>query len=66
MFSSCVHECASDDDSQVVEEVAEAAVVDFEIRVEPPVTLFGSAWFELPQHELELWNYEYESVEIIL
>ncbi|CAD6266292.1 unnamed protein product [Miscanthus lutarioriparius] len=65
LFSSCVHECASDDDSQVVEEVAEAAVIDFEIRVEPPVTLFGSARFGLPQHEPELWNYEYESVEII-
>jgi DNA cross-link repair 1A protein len=64
LFSSCVDECASDDGSQVVEDVAEAAVVDFEIRVEPPVTLFGSARFGLPQHEPELWNYEYESVEI--
>ena len=50
----------------MVDEAAQAAVADFDIRVVLPVTLFGSAWFELPQHELELWNYEYESVEIIL
>ena len=51
VFSACA---PSDDISQAPEEGAEAAVVDFEVRVEPPVTLFGSARFGLPQHEHEL------------
>ncbi|OEL15630.1 hypothetical protein BAE44_0023348 [Dichanthelium oligosanthes] len=62
-FSSCVDECAPDNGSQV--DVAEPTLVDFEIRVEPPVTLFGSARFGLVQHESELWKYEYQSVEMI-
>lgn len=61
VFSACA---PSDDINQALEEGAEAAVVDFEVS-EPPVTLFGSARFGLPQHEPELWNYEYESAEII-
>ncbi|KAJ1266833.1 hypothetical protein BS78_07G009000 [Paspalum vaginatum] len=63
-FSSCADdECASEDGSQV--EVAEATPVNFEIRVEPPVTLFGSVRFGLLQHDSELWKDEYESVEMI-
>jgi DNA cross-link repair 1A protein len=50
----------SDDGSQVVE-ATEAAVVDFDIRVELPVTLFGSPRFELLQHEAEVWEHKYES-----
>jgi DNA cross-link repair 1A protein len=44
-FSSCTDERGSDDDNQV--EAAEPTLLDFEIRVEQPVVLFGSARFGL-------------------
>ncbi|KAF8712614.1 hypothetical protein HU200_028370 [Digitaria exilis] len=59
----CTDECASDEISQV--EAAKATLVDFEIRVEPPVTLFGSARFGLLQHESQLWKHEYASLEVV-
>ena len=62
-FSSCTDDRGSDDDNQV--EAAEPTLVDFEIRVEPPVTLFGSARFGLVLHESEMWEHEYQSVEMI-
>ncbi|XP_034600289.1 uncharacterized protein [Setaria viridis] len=62
-FSSCTDECGSDDRSQA--EAAEPTPADFEIRIEPPVTLFGSARFGLVQHESELWGHEYQIVEMI-
>jgi len=62
-FSSCTDDRGSDDDNQV--EAAKPTLVDFEIRVEPPVTLFGSARFGLVLHESEMWEHEYQSVEMI-
>ncbi|CAO2177499.1 unnamed protein product [Urochloa humidicola] len=62
-FSSCSDERGSDDDSQV--EPAEPTLVGYDIRVEPPVTLFGSARFGLVIHESELWKQEDESVQMI-
>ena len=62
-FSSCTAERGPDDDNQV--EAAKPTLVDFEIRVEPPVTLFGSARFGLVLHESEMWEHEYQSVEMI-
>ena len=50
VFGSCVAECASDDGRQVVDEAAQAAVADFDIKVVLPVTLFGSPRFGLLQH----------------
>ncbi|CAO2186605.1 unnamed protein product [Urochloa humidicola] len=61
-FSSCTDERGSDDDSQV--EAAEPTLVGYDIRVEPPVTLFGSARFGLVLHESELWKHEDESVKM--
>ncbi|WVZ95531.1 hypothetical protein U9M48_041284 [Paspalum notatum var. saurae] len=62
-FSSCIDDDkrASDNGSQA--EAAEAMPVDFEIRVDPPVTLFGSVRFGLLQHDSELWKHEH--VEMI-
>ncbi|KAL6857117.1 hypothetical protein ACP4OV_018499 [Aristida adscensionis] len=60
---SYVDESGSDGGEQVV--VAEPTLEDFDIKVEPPVTLFGSARFGLMQDESELWKHEYESVETI-
>ncbi|CAO2210410.1 unnamed protein product [Urochloa humidicola] len=62
-FSPCTDVCGSDDDSQA--EAAEPALVGYDIRVEPPVTLFGSARFGLVIHESELWKQENESVKMI-
>ncbi|PAN33256.1 hypothetical protein PAHAL_6G006200 [Panicum hallii] len=62
-FSSCTDERGSDDDNQV--EAAEPTLLDFEIRVEPPVMLFGRAMFGLVLHESEMWEHEYQSVEMI-
>lgn len=62
-FSSCTNECGSDDRSQA--EAAEPTLADFEVRIEPPVTLFGSARFGLVQHESEMWRHDYQSVEMI-
>ncbi|XP_039816207.1 uncharacterized protein LOC120678862 [Panicum virgatum] len=62
-FSSCTAERGPDDDNQV--EAAEPTMLDFEIRVEPPVTLFGSARFGLVLHESEMREHEYQSVEMI-
>ncbi|PWZ16823.1 hypothetical protein Zm00014a_007217 [Zea mays] len=45
VFSACA---PSNDISQALEEGAEATVVDFEVRVEPPVTLFRSTRHSKP------------------
>jgi DNA cross-link repair 1A protein len=55
-----VEEFGSDDSSHQVE-AAEPAVEGFEIRVEPPVTLFGIARFGLLQNGSQLWKDEYQS-----
>lgn len=60
--TSFVEESGSADCSEVQDE--EPTLEDFEIKVEPPVTLFGRARFGLPQ-DSELWKDEYESVEVI-
>ncbi|TVU31233.1 hypothetical protein EJB05_22912, partial [Eragrostis curvula] len=58
-----VEEFGSDDSVQV--EVAEPALEGFEIRVEPPLTLFGRARFGLLPDESQLWRDDYASVELI-
>jgi DNA cross-link repair 1A protein len=55
-----VEEFGSDDSSHQVE-AAEPAVEGFEIRVEPPLTLFGIARFGLLQNGSQLWKDEYQS-----
>ncbi|KAG2581007.1 uncharacterized protein LOC120711124 [Panicum virgatum] len=62
-FSSCTDERGSDDDNQV--EAAEPTLLDSEIRVQLPVTLFGSARFGLVLQESEMWEHEYQSIEMI-
>ncbi|GJN12637.1 hypothetical protein PR202_ga30932 [Eleusine coracana subsp. coracana] len=58
-----VEEFGSDECSQVVEVPAEPTVAGLEIRMEPPVTLFGIARFGLLDDESQLWKDEYQSVE---
>ncbi|TVU13913.1 hypothetical protein EJB05_37349, partial [Eragrostis curvula] len=58
-----VEEFESDDSVQV--EVAEPTLVGFEIRVEQPLMLFGSARFGLLPDESQLWRDDYASVELI-
>ncbi|TVU39778.1 hypothetical protein EJB05_13217, partial [Eragrostis curvula] len=58
-----VEEFRSDDSVQV--EVAELTLEGFEIRVEPPLTLFGRAMFGLLPDESQLWRDDYASVELI-
>ncbi|CAL5009456.1 unnamed protein product [Urochloa decumbens] len=63
-FSSCVDECGFDDSCSQAE-VVEPTLADYDIRVEPPVTLFGSARFGLVIAESELWKQEDESIKMI-
>ncbi|TVU24034.1 hypothetical protein EJB05_26426, partial [Eragrostis curvula] len=58
-----VEEFRSDDSVQV--EVVEPTLEGFEIRVEPPLTLFGRARFGLLPDESQLWRDDYASVELI-
>jgi DNA cross-link repair 1A protein len=58
-----VEEFGSDDSVHV--EVAEPTLEGFEIRVEPPLTLFGRARFGLLPDESQLWRDDYASVELI-
>ncbi|TVU17505.1 hypothetical protein EJB05_33545, partial [Eragrostis curvula] len=58
-----VEEFGSDESVQV--EVAEPTLEGFEIRVEPPLTLFGRARFGLLPDESQLWRDDYASVELI-
>ncbi|TVU13641.1 hypothetical protein EJB05_37061, partial [Eragrostis curvula] len=58
-----VEEFGSDDSVQV--EVAEPTLEGFEIRVEPPLTLFRRARFGLLPDESQLWRDDYTSVELI-
>ncbi|TVU02133.1 hypothetical protein EJB05_52400, partial [Eragrostis curvula] len=58
-----VEEFGSDDSVQV--EVAEPTLEGFEIRVEPPLTLFGRARFGLLPDESQLWRDDYASIELI-
>ncbi|TVU50456.1 hypothetical protein EJB05_01828, partial [Eragrostis curvula] len=58
-----VEEFGSDNSVQV--EVAEPTLEGFEIRVEPPLTLFGRARFGLLPDESQLWRDDYASVELI-
>jgi DNA cross-link repair 1A protein len=61
---STLEEFGSDDISRV--EAAEPKLEGFEIRVEPPVTLFGVARFGLLQNGSQLWKDEYQSVEEVV
>ncbi|XP_062195695.1 uncharacterized protein LOC133898901 [Phragmites australis] len=61
--SSFVDESGSGDSSLI--EITEPTLEDFEIKVEPPVALFGRARFGLLQDESELWKDEYGSAEVI-
>ncbi|TVU04204.1 hypothetical protein EJB05_50230, partial [Eragrostis curvula] len=58
-----VEEFGSDDSVQV--EVAEPTLEGFEIRVEPPLMLFGRARFGLLPDESQMWRDDYASVELI-
>ncbi|TVU06807.1 hypothetical protein EJB05_46842, partial [Eragrostis curvula] len=58
-----IEEFGSHDSVQV--EVAEPTLEGFEIRVEPPLTLFGRARYGLLPDESQLWRDDYASVELI-
>ncbi|TVU51420.1 hypothetical protein EJB05_02851, partial [Eragrostis curvula] len=58
-----VDEFGSDYSVQV--EVAKPTLEGFEIRVEPPLTLFGRARFGSLPNESQLWRDDYATVELI-